>query len=106
MTSQPQCGALLLVLPLRCIYADKLAYLIEAGAAGVKMEDEGAFDTYKVRLRLAQADSARSQDNFIVALKQLSQTHNVRQRFTLLLKFSCVCVDQEVCNFKSQTGRP
>ena len=40
-------------------------------------EDEEAFDSYKVQLRLAQADSARLQENFIVALKQLSQTHGV-----------------------------
>ena len=63
----------------RCIYIDKIVYLIDKAGAGVKMEeDEGIFDTYKVRLRLAQADSARSQENFIVALKQQSQTHGVR----------------------------
>ena len=63
----------------RCIYIDKIVYLIDKAGAGVNMEeDEGIFDTYKVRLRLAQADSARSQENFIVALKQLSQTHGVR----------------------------
>lgn len=40
-------------------------------------EDERLLDGHKVELRLAQAQSAAAQHNFIVALKQLSQTHSV-----------------------------
>jgi hypothetical protein len=78
----------------RILYLDHIAQHIEATN---KMEVEGnygLFDRHKVVLRLAQVESARQQDNFPVAMKQMKNilTHVRTKHFNSFSIFKLLCV--------------
>jgi hypothetical protein len=55
------------------VFIDHLSKRLEN--QGMQEETQNAFEMKKVLLRLSQADSAREQNNFPLALKLLKTTH-------------------------------